>query len=82
LRVSAFHLFREPIGILLDHIARSQANAFATPKVFIQALCLNARIAIRKRDDVPHVAAAPLINRLIVVTNYAKVCTQARNFAS
>ena len=48
-------------------------HALARPKVVVQDDLLDAGIAARERDDVRDLAAAPLVDRLIVVADDAEV---------
>src|SRR5207253_1792551 len=60
-------------GYPLGDRAAEFDDALARPKVVVQDYLSDAGIAARERDDVRDLAATPLVYRLVVVSDDAKV---------
>ena len=71
LRARRLHRLRETRGVLLDEGAGRLDDAVARAEVLLQGDLLDGRVALVEREDVLDVAAAPLVDRLVVVADHA-----------
>jgi hypothetical protein len=77
LRAGGLHLLRQPAHHLPDEIPSDSHHTFARAKVLLEPNLRHAGIAVFEAQDVTDVAAAPLIDRLVVVAYDADARAQA-----
>ena len=77
LRLGGLHLLGQAAHHLADEVPGDSHHALARAEVFLQPDLRDAGIAVLETQDVAHVAAAPLVDRLVVVADDADAGAQA-----
>lgn len=73
LHVSGFHALGETLRIEFDDLMGGFHDAETAAEVFIEADLGNVKVAVGESDDILDLAAAPLVDGLVVVTDDTKV---------
>jgi hypothetical protein len=77
LRLGGRHFLWQPPHYLPDEVPCHRHHPFTGAEVFFQSNLGHGRVARLKSQDVVHITAAPLVDRLVIVTDHAYAGPQA-----